>query len=114
MPLSGELGLGLIELLLDRRLARPQRRDLAGELVDLRVVARDLGRQDALLLLRVIELGLLGVELLVQVLGGGAGDQREADHEGGESDGDDRHAPAGGAAHVLDRACHGTRRRAPM
>ncbi len=28
--LGGELGLGLVELLLDRRLARPQRRDLAG------------------------------------------------------------------------------------
>ena len=61
--LGVELGLGLVELLLDGGLAGPQGRDLAGELVDLVVVAGDLGRQDALLLLRLIELGLLGVEL---------------------------------------------------
>ena len=79
------------------------------------VVARDLGRQDALLVLRLDRARPAWRRASRSGPRPARGrPARGRTHERGESDGDDRSAPAGGAAHVLDQACHGTRRRAPM
>ena len=114
MLLGLKLGLRLVELLLDRGLAVAQRRDLAGELIDLRVVARDLGGQHALLLLGLIELGLLVVELGAQVRGRGATGHGEDHHHCGDQDGGGRQAPVRAGASFERRHFHWDSNEAPQ
>ena len=75
--LAVEARLGAAQLADHDRLAVAQDRDLAGELVDLGVVVGELAREDALLVLLLVELGLALVELGLQVLGAGAATERE-------------------------------------
>src|SRR4029453_975121 len=62
-----ELGLRLLELSLDIRLAVTKRGDLAAELIQAIPVSLDRGRQDALAGLGVLKLGLLVLELRAEV-----------------------------------------------
>ena len=70
LALTVEPSLGAVEALLHDGLAGAQHRDLSGELVDVLGVARDLRREDSLAFARLIELGLLCVELRLEVLPG--------------------------------------------
>ena len=82
--LAPQLGLDPVELGLDDRLPVAKHGDLAGELVELVVVARELGREHALAVLLLVELGLLCVEARLQVLGrGAAGAEQRRDREQG-------------------------------
>jgi hypothetical protein len=74
-----------LELGLDDRLAVAQHRDLPGELVDLVVVAIELGREHALSLLLRLQLGLLLLEPRLQVLPGRSGGAQRRQHD--EEDG---------------------------
>ena len=62
-PVGAKLGLLLVELLLDDRLAVAQHRDLADQMVDLVAVLLDRGREDALAVMDVLEPVALLLEL---------------------------------------------------
>ena len=72
-----EAGLSAAQLADHDRLAVAQHRDLAGELVDLAVVVGELAREDPLLVLLLVELGLALLELGLQVLGAGGATEAE-------------------------------------
>ncbi len=62
-PVGAKLGLHLVELLLDDRLAVSQHRDLADQMVDLVAVLLDRRREDALAVMDVLEPVALVLEL---------------------------------------------------
>ncbi len=108
-----ELSFGLVELGLHRRLAVAQCGDLADQLVDLIVVALDLGAEDALLLLHLAERGLLLVELLLQGVGRRGDGEAEDDHERREQREGRERESRGVSAHGRGRGVHQRLRAAP-